>query len=286
MFLPDYITFKQSVYDYHAKAVWQKSGKILVGQIERIAFRAWPEKDGVRMLAWEWPSGGEKMVVYLRRWAFSNQEYLGFRTSACVSNAYLYALANRLRPHQPVLTNWERILFIRRLVLECVSPARARHNGSWCALGAVLFSIGRTGEMLQLWEEFTRRSRIRREAGACARAWATMASHPKETIRTLLAWAKQDNPMEYQRIVESVEMTTGPRLEDALQMTPTVAVAMASALHQLLPERPLDDCIVAAYDALSSSARREQPDRTPWFDTDIRKSVRTLRDALALCAQN
>lgn len=94
----------------------------------------------------------------------------------------------------------EDTILVKELV-NSLNDFRAEVREDWLNLGFCLYNINQGDELLQIWDEFSKRSN-KYEEGVCHKLWETM----KETnmsIGSLKWWSKKDNPQKYKEIVEN-----------------------------------------------------------------------------------
>ena len=91
----------------------------------------------------------------------------------------------------------DELIFIKKLVNECLSPSRADNYTDWINLGWVLRNIDY--RLLETWVEFSKISSVYIE-GECQQLWDKMRKD-NMGIGTLRWWAKQDNLSKYNDVV-------------------------------------------------------------------------------------
>ena len=102
----------------------------------------------------------------------------------------------------------DKLETIKKLVMECLSPARAGPYKEWMEVGWCLHHIDPSDEGFVLWMEFSKKSPKfnEHEVGQHRREWIKMGKthheHPL-TERSLHQWAKDDNPKKYHQIMKS-----------------------------------------------------------------------------------
>lgn len=99
---------------------------------------------------------------------------------------------------------------IHRLVLECLSDARADQYHSWINVGMILRnSMDNQLTAFALWNQFSKRCPAKYSRDVCLTKWATFKPGGSIMQGTLRYWAKKDNPTLYQEIVmnEAFEST-------------------------------------------------------------------------------
>lgn len=89
-------------------------------------------------------------------------------------------------------------ILARQLVTECLSPRRAEHYEDWIKLGWTLRNIDH--RLLETWMEFSKVSSKFVE-GECQGLWEHMRIDTMG-MGTLRWWARQDNPMKYNEIMD------------------------------------------------------------------------------------
>jgi P4 family phage/plasmid primase-like protien len=94
-------------------------------------------------------------------------------------------------------TSDDELIIIKRLVLECLSNCRAEKYDDWINLGWVLRNIDY--RLIDTWVEFSKIGSSYVE-GECQKLWNKMRKDHMG-IGTLKWWAKQDNPMKYDEII-------------------------------------------------------------------------------------
>lgn len=93
----------------------------------------------------------------------------------------------------------DELVLARQLVAECLSPARAENYEDWIKLGWTLRNIDY--RLLESWVEFSRVSSKYVE-GECQRLWNNMRIDTLG-MATLIWWARNDNPVKYQELVDN-----------------------------------------------------------------------------------
>jgi hypothetical protein len=91
----------------------------------------------------------------------------------------------------------DELIFIKKLVNECLSPSRADNYTDWINMGWVLRNIDY--RLLETWIEFSKISSVYIE-GECQHLWDKMRKD-NMGIGTLRWWAKQDNLTKYNDVV-------------------------------------------------------------------------------------
>jgi P4 family phage/plasmid primase-like protien len=91
----------------------------------------------------------------------------------------------------------DELIFIKKLVNECLSPSRADNYTDWINMGWVLRNIDY--RLLETWVEFSKISSVYIE-GECQQLWDKMRKD-NMGIGTLRWWAKQDNLTKYNDVV-------------------------------------------------------------------------------------
>lgn len=106
--------------------------------------------------------------------------------------------------------NPEDIPFIKRLVMECLSVARAEDYGKWIEVGLCLHHIASTDEMnekmFELWMDFSKKSS---KAGGnnesqLKRDWDRWSRPNSERVlrySSLERWAREDNPVKFKEVL-------------------------------------------------------------------------------------
>jgi P4 family phage/plasmid primase-like protien len=97
---------------------------------------------------------------------------------------------------------------LTKLVIECLSPARAGPYKEWMEVGWCLHHIDPSDETFNLWMEFSKKSPKfnESEVGNNRREWIKMGKSHHEhplTERSLHQWAKDDNPKKYHQIMKA-----------------------------------------------------------------------------------
>ena len=92
---------------------------------------------------------------------------------------------------------YENADLIKELV-GCLSQKRSDNYGDWLNVGFCLYCI--SPECLPLWIEFSKKS-DKYEEGVCDKAWSIM-SKKGMSIGTLKYWAKLDNPLAYEKVID------------------------------------------------------------------------------------
>jgi P4 family phage/plasmid primase-like protien len=94
--------------------------------------------------------------------------------------------------------NLERV----RALLKIISEDRAEHYSEWMQIGWALYNISNGSEDgLSLWLEFSERCPEKFDESACVSAWNKMEKR-NITIGTLAFYAKEDNPLEFSKIID------------------------------------------------------------------------------------
>jgi P4 family phage/plasmid primase-like protien len=93
----------------------------------------------------------------------------------------------------------DELIFIKRLVNECLSANRADNYTDWINLGWVLRNIDY--RLLETWVEFSKISSVYIE-GECQQLWDKMRKD-NMGVGTLRWWAKQDNLSKYNNVVNT-----------------------------------------------------------------------------------
>jgi P4 family phage/plasmid primase-like protien len=93
----------------------------------------------------------------------------------------------------------DELVFIKRLVTECLAPSRADNYTDWINLGWVLRNIDY--RLLETWIEFSKISSAYIE-GECQLLWDKMRKD-NMGLGTLRWWAKQDNPIKYVNVINT-----------------------------------------------------------------------------------
>jgi hypothetical protein len=85
---------------------------------------------------------------------------------------------------------------IRRIkeALARLATWRAEGYDSWLLVGMALHSFGEGDELLDLWDEWSKRCPSKYEDGACECKWATFSAERGIKLGSLFHWAKKDNP--------------------------------------------------------------------------------------------
>jgi P4 family phage/plasmid primase-like protien len=97
---------------------------------------------------------------------------------------------------------------LTKLVIECLSPARAGPYKEWMEVGWCLHHIDPSDETFNLWMEFSKKSPKFNEHDVSnnRREWIKMGKSHHEhplTERSLHQWAKDDNPKKYHQIMKA-----------------------------------------------------------------------------------
>ncbi len=99
----------------------------------------------------------------------------------------------------------------KKLVLSCISHSRADDYDQWWLIGAILYSIGDgCKESFNIWLEFSKRTKNNNfSEKACHSYWKKMIKKEKNeggaTIGTLMKYAKEDNPEEFDKLMKADE---------------------------------------------------------------------------------
>ena len=93
----------------------------------------------------------------------------------------------------------DELVFIKRLVSECLAPSRADNYTDWINLGWVLRNIDY--RLLETWIDFSKISSAYIE-GECQQLWDKMRKD-NMGLGTLRWWAKQDNPIKYVNVINT-----------------------------------------------------------------------------------
>jgi P4 family phage/plasmid primase-like protien len=93
----------------------------------------------------------------------------------------------------------DELVLARQLVSECIAPMRAESYEDWIKLGWTLRNIDY--RLLEAWVEFSRVSSKYVE-GECQRLWNNMRIDTLG-MATLIWWARNDNPIKYQEIIDT-----------------------------------------------------------------------------------
>jgi P4 family phage/plasmid primase-like protien len=93
----------------------------------------------------------------------------------------------------------DELVFVKRLVNECLAPNRADNYTDWINLGWVLRNIDY--RLLETWVEFSKISSAYIE-GECQLLWDKMRKD-NMGLGTLRWWAKQDNAVKYSHVVNT-----------------------------------------------------------------------------------
>ena len=100
----------------------------------------------------------------------------------------------------------DEIAIAKMLVQKCLSAERANEYSTWMEVGWCLRNIDSSDEMFNLWLEWSSKSSksSSNNVSALHRDWTRGWHHVGRifTIRSLHMWAKQDNPLEYKKIIE------------------------------------------------------------------------------------
>ena len=101
----------------------------------------------------------------------------------------------------------DKIAIAKKLAIECLSVERASGYQSWIEVGWCLHNIDQSEEMFDTWMEFSTKcpKASQNNVGALFRDWQRGWSRSEErcfTIRSLHAWAKQDNPKRHKKIMD------------------------------------------------------------------------------------
>ncbi len=101
--------------------------------------------------------------------------------------------------HTKNMVNDDELILARQLVTECLSNRRAENYELWIKVGWALRNVDY--RLLDAWVEFSRCSSKYIE-GECQRLWDKMRIDMLG-IGTLRWWARQDNPMKYNEIMDN-----------------------------------------------------------------------------------
>ena len=93
----------------------------------------------------------------------------------------------------------DELVFVKRLITECLAPSRADNYTDWINLGWVLRNIDY--RLLEMWIEFSKISSAYIE-GECQQLWDKMRKD-NMGLGTLRWWAKQDNSIKYNNVVNT-----------------------------------------------------------------------------------
>lgn len=93
----------------------------------------------------------------------------------------------------------DELVFVKRLVTECLAPSRADNYTDWINLGWVLRNIDY--RLLEMWIDFSKISSAYIE-GECQQLWDKMRKD-NMGLGTLRWWAKQDNSIKYNNVVNT-----------------------------------------------------------------------------------
>lgn len=96
-------------------------------------------------------------------------------------------------------TSDSELVIIKRIVMECLAPSRAEKYDDWINLGWVLRNIDY--RLLETWVEFSKIGSSYIE-GECQKLWNKMRKDHMG-IGTLKWWAKQDNIIKYNEIMDN-----------------------------------------------------------------------------------
>jgi len=95
----------------------------------------------------------------------------------------------------------------KTLTERCLSVARADGYGTWMEVGWCLHEISESEEMFNTWMNFSEKSAkfSHNNVSKLQREWTSgwRSSGTRFTIRSLHMWAKQDNPVEYRKIMDA-----------------------------------------------------------------------------------
>ena len=91
------------------------------------------------------------------------------------------------------------ILGLTKLFVKCLKNERASDYDSWIRLGWVLHNIDYN--LLALWKEFSKKCAGKYSEQVCDREWEWMNNNGLG-YGTLRLWAQQDNPKEFNKIIE------------------------------------------------------------------------------------
>lgn len=104
-----------------------------------------------------------------------------------------------------VVKNLTEILEKANKLLNIMSDNRASDYSNWMQIGWALFNISNGGDNgLTIWLNFSSKCSEKFKESECISAWEKMIKNdPPMTIGTLAYFAKQDNPVEYIKIINS-----------------------------------------------------------------------------------
>jgi P4 family phage/plasmid primase-like protien len=101
----------------------------------------------------------------------------------------------------------DKIETVRKLVMECLSSARADGYQTWRDVGLCLHNVEPSEEMFNLWMDFSAKSSkaVENNQAQLKREWMRWSRTTSErqlTIRSLHQWAKEDNSKRYHEIMK------------------------------------------------------------------------------------
>jgi P4 family phage/plasmid primase-like protien len=96
-------------------------------------------------------------------------------------------------------TSDDELQLVKNLVNSCLSKSRADNYDEWINLGWTLRNI--SYDLLDTWDAFSQNSSLYK-SGECQKIWLNMKDMNKG-FGTLKYWAKLDNPVVYEQIIEN-----------------------------------------------------------------------------------
>jgi len=88
-------------------------------------------------------------------------------------------------------------------LLKIISESRAEHYSEWMQIGWAIYNISNgSDDGMCLWLEFSERCPEKFDESACVSAWRSMKIG-NITMGTLAFYAKEDNPVEYSKLISS-----------------------------------------------------------------------------------
>jgi P4 family phage/plasmid primase-like protien len=102
-----------------------------------------------------------------------------------------------------VVKNMSEILEKASKLLNIISESRASDYSNWMHIGWALYNISNGSENgLALWLNFSSKCAEKFNEGVCISSWDKMVKNdPPMTIGTIAYFARQDNPVEYSKII-------------------------------------------------------------------------------------
>lgn len=96
----------------------------------------------------------------------------------------------------------------RKLTLECFTRERAENYNTWMEVGWCLHNIDNSDEMFRCWMKFSEKSSkssgnsIEKLKKDWISNWGKETHETPLTIRSIHFWAKEDNPIQYKKIID------------------------------------------------------------------------------------